>query len=158
MSAQESTMNPAPAAESAPAVAQPVAVPTPTPTPATVSAGQGGVSLMMAGLIAMLASGLSVGAYHLAMAPHMTRLAVVDLPAVYREKETAFERMLTKEGATDKEREAALAIAREFAVRLPKALDELANECACTVLTDNAVAGRYKAVDLTATLRAKVGP
>ena len=148
MSAQESTMNPAPAAEAAPAVAQPVAVP----------AGQGGVSLVMAGLIAMLASGLSVGAYHLAMAPHMTRLAVVDLPAVYREKETAFERMLTKEGATDKEREAALAIAREFAVRLPKALDELANECACTVLTDNAVAGRYKALDLTAALRAKVGP
>lgn len=151
MSDQESTMNPAPAAEPAQVVAQPVVVPT------SASAGQGGVSIVMAGLIAMLASGLSIGAYHLAMAPNMTRLAVVDLPTIYREKEAVFERMLTREDASDKEREAALAMARDFAVRLPKALDELASECACTVLTGNAVAGRYRAVDLTPALRAKIG-
>lgn len=116
-----------------------------------------GVGLIAVAFIAILASGLSVGTYHLVMAPKLTKIAVVDLPAVYREKEAAFERAITKENATQAERNAALNIATDFARQLPKALDELATECGCTVLSSNAVAGRYNASDLTSALRTKIG-
>ena len=127
----------------------------PTPTPST--SPRAGVSLIAVAIIAVLASGLSVGTYHLVMAPKLTRIAIVDLPAVFREKEAAFERAITKENATPAEREAALKIATDFARQLPKALDELATECECTVLASNAVAGRYNVTDMTSSLRTKIG-
>lgn len=120
-----------------------------------------GPSLLAVALIALLASVASVGVYHAAVVSSQTRLAIVDLPAVYREREAAFERLLTRgtrDGASARDREEAMAMAGDFARRLPKALDELAAECGCTVLTSNAVAGRHRLPDLTAALRAKVGP
>jgi hypothetical protein len=138
-----------------PALKEPAELP--VPIPPIPPEARAGVGLIAVVVIAVLASGLSVGTYHLIMAPRLTRIAVVDLPAVYREKEAAFEKAITKENATQAEREAALNIAAEFARQLPKALDELATECGCTVLAANAVAGRYNALDLTPSLRAKIG-
>jgi hypothetical protein len=140
---QQPAASAAPAPESAPAASQ--------PTP------RAGVGIMAVAIIAVLASGISVVTYHLVMAPRLTRLAVVDLPAVYREKEAAFEHALTKENATQAERDAAMNMAAEFAKQLPKALDELATECGCTVLATNAVAGRYNVMDVTPSLRTKIG-
>jgi hypothetical protein len=132
-----------------------------------------GPSLVAVALIALLASVASVGVYHAAVVSTQTRLAIVDLPAVYREREAAFEKLLTRGtrgtretretretlgGAVTRDRDEAMAMAGDFARRLPKALDELAAECGCTVLTSNAVAGRHRLPDLTAALRAKVGP
>ena len=118
--------------------------------------GVGGISLLAAGVIAVIASCASIGAYHLAVSPTLTRLAVVDLPMIYREQESIFSRELTKDGVTDKEREAAMMKASGFAKRLPIALNEMAKECSCTIMTANAVAGQMNLPDMTATLRAKV--
>lgn len=119
--------------------------------------GSGGVSLLAAGVIAVIASCASIGAYHMAISPNLTRLAVVDLPMIYREQESIFSRALTKDGVTDREREAAMMKASEFAKRLPIALNEMARDCSCTIMTANAVAGQVNLPDMTPTLRAKVG-
>ena len=146
-----------PAAIALPAATEPERGPVASSPAAASSPSGAGVGLIAVAFIAILACGLSVGTYHLVMAPKLTKIAVVDLPAVYREKEAAFERAITKENATQAERDAALTIATDFARQLPKALDELATECGCTVLSSNAVAGRYNASDLTSALRAKIG-
>ena len=117
-----------------------------------------GLGLLPVAVIAMLVSTMAVAAYHVAVTPQLTRIAVVDLASVYRDKESAFEKALTKDGVTAREREDALSMATDFARRLPRALDELATECQCTVLATNAVAGRRPETrDLTLALRAKVG-
>ncbi len=144
------TIQPQTVAPTAPATGQADSLPAAASTSTTLV-------LIAVAIIAILSGGVSVGVYHLVMAPKMIKLAVVDLPTVYREKETAFERALTKENATPAEREAALKIATDFARQLPKALDELAAECACTVLASNAVASRYNVTDLTQALRSKIG-
>jgi hypothetical protein len=135
--------------------------PTPPPVPTSdlaASIGGKGVGLLAVTLIAVIASLLAVAAYHLAVAPQLTRIAVVDLASVYRDKESAFEKALTQDSATARDREDALTLATDFARRLPQALDELAAECQCTVLATNAVAGRRAQTrDLTLALRAKVG-
>jgi hypothetical protein len=122
------------------------------------SIGGKGVGLPAVTLIAVMASLVAVATYHLAVSPQLTRIAVVDLASVYRDKESAFEKALTKDGVTAREREDALSMATDFARRLPRALDELATECQCTVLATNAVASRRSETrDLTLALRAKVG-
>lgn len=133
---------------------QTIADSTPITVPVVRASGFG---VMSVALIAMLSSVVSIAAYHYAVTPSQTRLAVVDLPAVFRDKEAAFTAALTRDGATEQERQDALDTAKDFARRLPKALDELADDCACVVLTSNAVAGRHRVPDMTPALRAKVG-
>lgn len=83
-------------------------------------------------------------------------VGIVDVGEVYRLKEAEFTRQLTKSG-TDDERQKALEMARQFAQRLPLALEELPRDCRCLVLVRTSVAGTPpNAVDLTALLKRKV--
>jgi hypothetical protein len=83
-------------------------------------------------------------------------VGVVDVGEVYRLKEAEFTQIVTKSGSED-ERQKALAMARQFAQRLPLALEELPRECACLVVIRTAVAGTPPhATDLTALLKRKV--
>ncbi len=85
-------------------------------------------------------------------------LGVVDLAAVYREKEAAFAKIVASEQASEAERTKAVVAAQEFAKSLPVALESLSQECGCVVLMGNAVASRTaQVIDLTPRLRAKVG-
>lgn len=82
-------------------------------------------------------------------------VGVVDLSEVYRTKEAEFTQLLTS-GATEAERERALALARGFSQRLPAALEELPRECGCLVVIKSAIAGAPASLDLTPALRRKV--
>ena len=83
-------------------------------------------------------------------------IGVVDVGEVYRLKEAEFTQIVTK-SASDDERQKALAMARQFAERLPLALEELPRDCACLVMIRTAVAGiPPNATDLTALLKRKV--
>lgn len=85
------------------------------------------------------------------------RIGVVDVAEIYRQKETEFTRLITKASSED-DRQRALTMARDFAQRLPVALEELPRECACLVLLKGAMAGTSpQMVDLTPRLRQKVG-
>lgn len=83
-------------------------------------------------------------------------VGIVDVGAVYRAKEAEFTQLLTQTGSDD-ERQKALEMARQFAQRLPLALEELPRDCHCLVLVRTAVAGAPPhAMDLTALLKRKV--
>ena len=83
-------------------------------------------------------------------------IGVVDVGEVYRLKEAEFTQIVTKSCSED-ERQRALSMARQFAQRLPLALEELPRECACLVVVRSAVAGLPPhATDLTALLKRKV--
>lgn len=100
----------------------------------------------------------AVATYHYLILPRqLPQLASVDLAGIYRDQEAAFTRTVTQDGVTDNERERAMARAEAFARSLPAALEELSQECACTVLSSNAIAGRHGVTDLTEALRRKVG-
>jgi hypothetical protein len=83
-------------------------------------------------------------------------IGVVDVGEVYRLKEAEFTQIVTKSGSED-ERQKALAMARQFAQRLPLALEELPRDCACLVVIRTAIAGiPPHATDLTTLLKRKV--
>jgi hypothetical protein len=83
-------------------------------------------------------------------------VGIVDVGEVYRLKEAEFTQQLAKT-VTDDERQKALDKARQFAQRLPLALEELPRDCRCLVLVRTSVAGTPpNAVDLTALLKRKV--
>ena len=83
-------------------------------------------------------------------------IGVVDVAEVYRLKEAEFTQIVTK-SASDDERERALVMARQFAQRLPVALEELPRDCACLVVVRTAVAGvPPNGTDLTALLKRKL--
>ncbi len=83
-------------------------------------------------------------------------VGVVDVGEVYRLKEAEFTRLVTR-AASDDERQQALTVARQFAQRLPLALEELPRDCRCLVIVRTAIAGvPPHAVDLTALLKSKV--
>ncbi|HEY0844362.1 MAG TPA: hypothetical protein VGE12_03295 [Noviherbaspirillum sp.] len=84
-------------------------------------------------------------------------VGIVDVGEVYRAKEAEFTQQLTR-SATDDERQKALSMARQFAQRLPLALEELPRDCQCIVFVRTSVAGTPpNALDLTALLKRKVG-
>lgn len=83
-------------------------------------------------------------------------IGIVDVGEVYRLKEAEFTQQVTKITSED-ERQKALAMARQFAQRLPLALEELTRDCHCLVLVRTSVAGiPPNAVDLTALLKRKI--
>ena len=83
-------------------------------------------------------------------------IGVVDVGEVYRLKEAEFTQIVTKSGSED-ERQRALTMARQFAQRLPVALEELPRDCACLVVIRSAIAGiPPNATDLTGVLKRKV--
>ncbi|MHB1333096.1 MAG: hypothetical protein ACYCY1_10905 [Sulfuriferula sp.] len=83
-------------------------------------------------------------------------IGVVDVGEVYRLKEAEFTQIVTKTTSED-DRQKALLMARQFAQRLPLALEELPRDCHCLVIVRTAVAGvPPNTVDLTALLKRKV--
>ena len=99
----------------------------------------------------------AIGTYdHWVVRPQ--RIAVVDVAAVYRQKEAEFTRLLTR-SSSDTDREQALQLARRFAQRLPSALEELPQDCNCLVVLSSAVAAPgTRTADLTAALQRKLEP
>jgi len=90
------------------------------------------------------------------------RVAVVDVAGVYRWKEAQFTALLTQPGTDLRADASAPQLAAEFARELPKALDDIAAECRCLLLTRAVLAGPPEHVaahvaDLTATLKQKLG-
>lgn len=90
------------------------------------------------------------------------RVAVVDVAAVYRWKEAQFTALLIQPGSAAN----APQLAADFARRLPQALDEIATECQCLLLTRAVLAGQPApaagsgagpVADWTATLQQKLG-
>ena len=80
-------------------------------------------------------------------------IGIVDVADVYRAKESEFANFLTA-SKSDSERDKALAMASDFAKRLPVALEELPQACDCLVVLNSAVAGRSRnTIDLTGLLR-----
>ena len=85
------------------------------------------------------------------------RVGIVDLGEVYRWKEAQFSAALTR-NTTEADRARTMASVRQFAQRLPTALDELPADCRCTVMLKTSVAGPVpNGVDLTNALKHKLG-
>ncbi len=111
-------------------------------------------------LASMSLVALSIGTALLAYDHWVVRpsqiIGVVDVGEVYRLKEAEFTQLVTK-ASSEAERQRALLMAREFARRLPLALEELPRECRCLVVVRTAVAGHPpNALDLTTLLKHKV--
>jgi transaldolase len=84
------------------------------------------------------------------------QIGVVDVAEVYRAKEAQFAQLLAK-GSSESDRQKALALAANFAQRLPSALEELPRECNCLVMVKSSVVGStHHTVDLTEHLKSKV--
>ena len=90
------------------------------------------------------------------------RVAVVDVAAVYRSKEAQFTSLLTESHPNPQGEVSAPQLAAAFARDLPQALDDIAAECRCLLLTRAVVAASVEhstvpVTDLTATLKQKLG-
>ena len=113
-------------------------------------------SLLGQALVALLTVAGMLAVYDRLVVRPGQRVGVVDVGEVYRQKEAEFTLILTK-AASDDERQKAMTMARAFAQRLPRALEELPRDCGCLVMLKNAVAGATPhTVDLTAQLKRKV--
>jgi hypothetical protein len=113
---------------------------------------------LLQGLATLIVVALALTAYDRWIAGPALRIGVVDLNAVYREKEAEFTRRVT-EARTEAEREQAMQAARTFAQRLPLALEALPDECRCLVLLHTAVVSpATETADLTPALRRKLTP
>ena len=114
------------------------------------------VHAAIAGFIAALVVAGAIAAYDRLVVRPGQRLGVVDLSEVYRQKEAEFTQIVTR-ATSEYERDQAIVMARDFAQRLPAALEELPRECGCLVVLRSAVAGTSpRTIDLTARLRQKV--
>jgi hypothetical protein len=99
---------------------------------------------------------IALVAYDRMIARPARLIGVVDVGEVYRLKEAEFTQIVTKSASED-ERERAVAMARQFAQRLPVALEELPRDCACLVVVRTAVVGvPPNGMDLTALLKRKL--
>jgi hypothetical protein len=105
---------------------------------------------------------LAVVAYDRYTRVRELRVAVVDVTAVYRWKEAQFTALLTHPGTDARAEANAPQLAAEFARELPQALDDIAAECRCLLLTRAVLAGAPEHVaahvaDLTSKLKQKLG-
>jgi hypothetical protein len=106
--------------------------------------------------VALVVAAASLLAYDRLVVRPSLRVGIVDVAAVYRAKEAEFAQLL--KAHADPDRDKALLLARDFARRLPLALEELPRECGCLVVIRSAVAGpSANSVDLTAALTRKLG-
>lgn len=107
--------------------------------------------------VTLVVVALALVGYDRMVKPQPLRVGIVDLNSVYREKEAEFTRRVTR-AVTDADREQAMVDAREFARRLPTALESLPQECQCLVALSTAiVAPTPETLDLTPLLRNKLG-
>lgn len=113
-------------------------------------------AVLIHALVNVTVAAAALLAYDRLVARPAQLVGVVDVGEVYRLKEAEFTRLVTK-AASDDERQQALVVARQFAQRLPLALEELPRDCRCLVVIRTAIAGvPPHAVDLTALLQRKV--
>lgn len=109
-------------------------------------------------LVSLVIVCLALVAYDRAVRRPATRIALIDVGELARLKDDRVLEVLTRAGATDEEKKAALAFGARFATIFPRALEDLSEECGCLVLSRSAVAGSPpNAIDLTPSLRQKVG-
>lgn len=97
----------------------------------------------------------AIAIYHRTVVRPALIIGLVDVSEVYRAKEGEFTQLLTR-ASSPEDRLKALAMARSFSQRLPRAIDELSAECGCLVLVKSAVAGAPNGRDLTPLLRQKL--
>lgn len=120
------------------------------------------LTVLVAVTLAVLCALAALAVYDRQVVRPGLRLGIVDVGEVYRQREAEFTRLVTDAGSAstpqaDQARAQALAMAQQFARRLPAALQELAQDCACLVLLKSAVAGApAHAQDLTGLLRQKL--
>ena len=109
-------------------------------------------------LVSLFVVAVGLAAYHHHVASPGVRIGVIDVIEVYRMKEKEFTDRVTKVWASERDKDQAMAGAEAFAKALPKALEELPQECGCLVLLRNAIAASTPAtLDLTPALKRKVG-
>ena len=100
-------------------------------------------------LVAVAASAAMVCAYDRLFARPAFTLRVVDTLAVFRLEEERLAGLMGKDMSPE-QRERLAAQARAFAVEFPRALEQLAEECACVVVERSAVVGTPpRMIDLT---------
>ena len=115
-------------------------------------------ALLAHALVTLLIVSLALLAYDRLVRRPATRIGLIDVGELVRLKDDRVLDVLTKAAATDEEKKAALGFGTRFTTVLPHALEELAQECECLVLSRSAVAGSPpNAVDLTSMLKQKVG-
>lgn len=115
-------------------------------------------ALISAAIISTLSVACGLYIYHTYWFKPSQMIGVVDVASIYRAKEREYTETLAKAGSTETDRQQALLMATQFASALPKALSEMPYECHCLVLLRTAVvADTPNTVDLTATLREKLG-
>jgi hypothetical protein len=115
-------------------------------------------ALLVQVLVSLLIVCLALVAYDRVVRHPATRIGLIDVGELVRLKDDRVLDVLTKGTATDEERKAALGFGTRFATVLPRALEELSQECDCLVLSRSAVAGSPpNGIDLTAVLKQKVG-
>ena len=109
-------------------------------------------------LVSLFVVAFGIAAYHHYVRSPADRIGVIDVTEVYRLKEKQFTDLVTKAGASEADKDKAMAQVEAFAKALPQALEELPQECGCLVLLRNAIAANTPAmVDLTPALKRKVG-
>ena len=109
-------------------------------------------------LVSLFVVAVGVAAYHHTVRSPADRIGVIDVTEVYRLKEKEFTDLVTRAGASEADKDKAMAQAESFARALPQALEELPRECGCLVLLRNAIAANTPAtIDLTPALKRKVG-
>ena len=97
-------------------------------------------------------------AYHRLVILPMRRVGVIDVTAIWSIKEKQFADIVTRVGATERDRQKAMDIASDFARDLPAALEQLPQECGCLVLVRTAILAQSPdMIDLTPLLRHKLG-
>jgi hypothetical protein len=109
-------------------------------------------------LVSLFVVAVGIAAYHHYVRSAADRIGVIDVTEVYRLKEKEFTDLVTKAGASEIDKDRAMAGVEAFARALPQALEELPHECGCLVLLRNAIAANTPAmIDLTPALKRKVG-
>ena len=115
-------------------------------------------ALLAQALVSLVIVCVALVAYDRAVRRPAARIGLIDVGELARLKDDRVLEVLTKAGATEDDKKAAVAFGTRFATAFPQALEELSHECDCLVLSRSAVAGSPpNAVDLTPRLRQKVG-
>lgn len=106
--------------------------------------------------VAVVVSATALGVYDRLLSPRARPIATADVAGVYGAKQAEFTRKVA-EASDDVARDKAVADAKNFGVRLEKALTALTQECACLVITRSAILSTTPdMLDLTERLQAMV--
>ncbi len=126
----------------------------------TSTGGRAGLSqpqLVVSGaLISLALVVLAVFLYDRLLVPRPRAIAVVSLQAVLEVKEAQFSDVVARSGASDAERQRALAAIDSLVSNLGPTISALAADCNCIVLVKEAVVGSAD-IDLTPQLIGKLG-